>query len=91
MAIGGKRQGREEIPKLQQRRDGNLRRAERELRAFRTQHPHGNREGGRTASELTNYAFAMCPFLALTNMQGLAEPRVPTIVNRYGLETMGIM
>ena len=33
----------------------------------------------------------MCPFLALTNVQGLAGQRVPTIVDRDGLETMGIM
>jgi len=91
MAIGGKRQGREEIPKLQQRRDGDLRRAECKLRTFRTQHPHGNREGGRASSELANYALTICPCFAPANLQGLAEQWVPTIVDRDGLETMGIM
>jgi hypothetical protein len=90
MATGGDSYSRDQIPKLQQRGDSNLRRAECKLRAFRTQHPSGNRDG-RTVSELTNHAFAMCPFLALTNLQGLAEQRVPTVKNRDGLETRGTM
>jgi hypothetical protein len=40
---------------------------------------------------LTNYAFGIGPFLALTNLQGLAEQWVPTVVNRDGFEMMGIM
>jgi hypothetical protein len=83
-------EGRKEVPKLQQRRHGDLRRAERKLGACRTQHPYGDREC-RAIGELTDYALAMCPLLALTNLQGLAEERVPSIVDRDGLEMMGIM
>jgi hypothetical protein len=90
MATGSALKGREQIPKLHQRRDGNLRRANRKLCTFRIQHPHRNREG-RTVRELTNYALGACPPFALANWQGLPEQRMTTIINRDGLETMGTM
>lgn len=83
-------QSREQFSQLQQCGDTDLWRAERKPGALRTQHPRGKREG-RPVDELTNHIVALGPSLALANGQGLTKQWMPTVVDRHGLKTVGIM
>lgn len=83
-------QSREQMPKLHQRLHRNLWGAERTLRTLWIQHPGRNGQIAVVA-KLAHRAFAGALFLALINTQGLAEEWMPSIVDRDGLENMGIM
>ena len=78
------------MPKLHQRLYGHLRSAKRKLRTLQIQHPGRNAESAAVGC-LAHYVFAAPRLFTLINAQTLAEVWVPPIVNRDGLENMGIM
>jgi hypothetical protein len=82
----------EHITKLHECFYGNQGRTEGELSTLRrTEHP-GRQRTNRTVRKLVRNVFPTSLFLTPANTQRPTEERMPTVVDRYGLDKMmGIM
>jgi hypothetical protein len=69
---------------------GYQRRAQRKLDAFRVAHPTRNRKQPAVRG-LAKKTFSIAILQPAANRQGQARKRMPTVVDRYHLQTVCIM
>lgn len=79
------------MAELRQRFYTDLGRTKRKLRALRSQHPGRNSESAAIGTLAYRKNATATLLSALSNWQRLAKKRMPTIVDRDGCWSMGIM